>query len=312
MQKQKPAEKFVTLPSDAEQSTKRQRQEEIPREQSQPGLSASSFFSAADTSMHVPDPHVAKPARPFPPSEKTAFRNVRGPAEGNTVLMIAGVNNGNEIASWTKDQKTRHTAKQKELLNMDKFGVVEVVDGPPSQQVLWTRWVQQQRLDGSYKNANCGTEDLSRLSVLMQTSTQERQSSRLCEVFSPLLQSTEIQWHSEIVTVRFIDHQCRAIQNQCMWSQCLKYRWTLHKVWLRNTALQGLKISPQTWSIQSTDKINVMGFDQLVSEPSTYVKKRTQRQDESILLRHMDDVVGTAPEEHLTRWFLNTLRPIRF
>ena len=42
-----------------------------------------------------------------------------------------------------------------------------------------------------------------------------------------------------------------------------------------------------------------MGYDQLVSDPSTYVKKRTQRQDESVLLRHTDDVVGTAPEEHL-------------
>ena len=30
-QKPKPAEKFVTLPSDAEQSTKRQRQQDIPR-----------------------------------------------------------------------------------------------------------------------------------------------------------------------------------------------------------------------------------------------------------------------------------------
>ena len=39
------------------------------------------------------------------------------------------------------------------------------------------------------------------------------------------------------------------------------------KVWLRNKALQGLKISPRAWGIQSTDKINVMGFDQLVLEP---------------------------------------------
>ena len=38
-----------------------------------------------------------------------------------------------------------------------------------------------------------------------------------------------------------------------------------------------------------------MNFDDL----STYVKKRAQRSDDSILLRHMDDVVGTGPEEHL-------------
>ena len=34
---------------------------------------------------------------------------------------------------------------------MDEFGVVEVVDRPQSQQVLSTRWVSKQILDGSYK-----------------------------------------------------------------------------------------------------------------------------------------------------------------
>ena len=37
-------------------------------------------------------------------------------------------------------------------------------------------------------------EDLSRLSVLMRTSTQERQSSRLREIFSSVLHSTEFPW----------------------------------------------------------------------------------------------------------------------
>ena len=54
----------------------------------------------------------------------------------------------------------------------------------------------------------------------------------------------------------------------------------------------GLRLS------QSTKKINDMRFDQVVSDPSTYVKKRTQRHDDSILLRHLDDVVRRAPEEH--------------
>ena len=45
--------------------------------------------------------------------------------------------------------------------------------------------------------------------------------------------------------------------------------------------------------------MNDMSDDQLISDPSTYVKKRTQRSDDSILLRHMDDVVGTGPEEHI-------------
>ena len=41
-----------------------------------------------------------------------------------------------------------------------------------------------------------------------------------------------------------------------------------------------------------------MSHDQLIFDPSTYVKKRTQRSDDAILLRHMDDVVGTGREEH--------------
>ena len=70
------------------------------------------------------------------------------------------------------------------------------------------------------------------------------------------------------------------------------------KVWLCKKAVQGLKISPQAWCTTAQRK-STMGHDQLVSDPSTYVKKRTQRQNESILLRHTDDVDDTAPEEHL-------------
>ena len=60
------------------------------------------------------------------------------------------------------------------------------------------------------------------------------------------------------------------------------------KVWLCKKAFQGFKISPYD-----------MSHDQLIFDPSTYVKKRTQRSDDAILLRHMDDVVGTGREEHL-------------
>ena len=71
------------------------------------------------------------------------------------------------------------------------------------------------------------------------------------------------------------------------------------KVRLCKEAFQGLKISPQAWCIHSTEKINDMSYDQLTSDPSTYVKKRAQRSDDSIFLRHTDDVVGTRPDEHL-------------
>ena len=71
------------------------------------------------------------------------------------------------------------------------------------------------------------------------------------------------------------------------------------KAWLCKKAFQGLEISPQSWSIQSTQKINHMNYSQLISDLSTYVKKRAQRSDDSILLHHIDDVVGTGPEQHL-------------
>ena len=51
-------------------------------------------------------------------------------------------------------------------------------------------------------------------------------------------------------------------------------------------------------------KINDMNYSQLISDPSTNVKKRAQRSDDSILQCHMDDVVGTGPEEHLTSDFV--------
>ena len=50
-----------------------------------------------------------------------------------------------------------------------------------------------------------------------------------------------------------------------------------------------------TWCIHSTKKINDMSYNQWISDPSTYVDKRTQRSEDSILL----DVVGTGPDEHL-------------
>ena len=85
----------------------------------------------------------------------------------NTVLTITGVYNGNDIASWTEYQKTLHTAKQEEPLDIDKFRVVEVVDRPESPQVHSTRWVHKQWLDGSYK-CELTQEDSRRLSVMMQ------------------------------------------------------------------------------------------------------------------------------------------------
>ena len=51
--------------------------------------------------------------------------------------------------------------------------------------------------------------------------------------------------------------------------------------------------------IHSAQKISDMSYNQLISDPWTYVKKRTHRSEDSILLRLMDDVVGTGPDEQL-------------
>ena len=72
---------------------------------------------------------------------------------------------------------------------------------------------------------------------------------------------------------------------------------------LRKNAFQGRKISPQAWGIHSTQEINDVNYSQLISDPSTCVKKRAHLSSDSILLRHIDDVVGTGPEEHLTSDF---------
>ena len=131
-QKQKPVEKFVTLPSDAEQFNKTA----DPGGDSQRTISTTTisfFFScAADTPMHVLDPQVPRPARQLSPAEREdSIPKRQKPAEVNAVLMIAGVYNGNEIACWTEDQTALQTAEQKDLHNMDKFGVLDVVDKPP-------------------------------------------------------------------------------------------------------------------------------------------------------------------------------------
>ena len=140
-------------------------------------------------------------------------------------------------------------------------------------------------------------DDLSRLSVLMQIFMQERHSSRRCEVHSPLLQFTKIQLHLEIVKMLLLNHQCRANQNHCLWSQCRNHRWTLPK-FVSTRRLFKVSRFRHMLGVFAAQKINEMGVDQLVSDPSTYLKKRTQRQDDSVLLRHRDDVVGTGPEEH--------------
>ena len=73
---------------DAEQSTKRRRQEVTFQE---PQPTSSSSGTVADTSMQIPDPELPKPARSLSPAEKEdSIQKRQRPAMVNTVLAIAG------------------------------------------------------------------------------------------------------------------------------------------------------------------------------------------------------------------------------
>ena len=138
------SETATSTPDDTCRSTKRRRQEVTFQE---PLPTSSSVCAAAGPGSQVP-----KPARLLSPAEREdSIPKRQRPSEVNTVLALAAGDSRIEISTLTKDQKALHTAKVNELRNMDKFGVVEVVDRPQSQQVLSTRWVSKQRLDGSTK-----------------------------------------------------------------------------------------------------------------------------------------------------------------
>ena len=166
------------------------------------------------------------------------------------------------------------------------------------QQVLSTRWVSKQRLDGSYKvglvargfeqtvisdtDFYAGTPKLTTLRALLTIAAIHGNPVAFGDCHSACHQSP-MPIESEPVYVE------PAPEAQLGSS----------KVWLCKKAFQGLMISPQAWGTHSTQKINDMNYSQLISDPSKCVKKRAQRSDDSILLRHMDYVVGTRPEEHL-------------
>ena len=216
----------------------------------------------------------------------------------NTVLAIAGGDSRIEISTLTDDQKALHTANVNELLNMDKFGVVEVVDRPQSQEVHSTRWASKQRLDGSYKvrlvargfeqtvssdtGFYAGTPKLTTLRGLLTIAALHRNPVAFGDCHSAFQQSL-----------------MPSVSETVYLEPAPEAQLDSSKIWLCKKAFQGLKISPQAWGLHSTQKINDMSYNQLISDPSTYVKKRAQRSEDSILLRHVDDVVGTGPDEHL-------------
>ena len=90
--------------------------------------------------MQIADPQTPKLARPFSPADREdSIPKRQIPAEVNTLPAIAGAYNRNEIATLTDDQNALHTAKVNEI-DINKFGVVQVVDRPQSRQALSKRW----------------------------------------------------------------------------------------------------------------------------------------------------------------------------
>ena len=169
--------------------------------------------------MQSLDPQTPKPARPLSPGEgEDSIPKRQRPAEVNTVMAIAGGDSSIEISALTDDQSALRTAKVNELPNMDNFGVVEVVDRP-SQQVLSTRWVSKQTLDGSYK-----VRLVARGFEQTVSSDTDFHAGTPCAHFSRSLQFTETQLLLEIVT---INHRCQVNQNQCLWSQPRTHSWTI-------------------------------------------------------------------------------------
>ena len=217
----------------------------------------------------------------------------------NTVLAIAGGDSRIEISTLTDDQKALHTAKVNELLNMNKFGVVEVVDRPQSKQVLSnslgikteTGWI----LQGETCCTRIRTNGQFRYRLL-------RWNAKALDFACTSLTIAALHGNP----VAFGD--CRSAFHQSPLPSdsepvnvepAPEAQLDSSKVWLCKKAFRGLKVSPQAWRIHGTQKINDKSYNQLISDLSTVVKKCAQRSGASILLRHMDDVVGTGLEEHL-------------
>ena len=170
--------------------------------------------------------------------------------------------------------------------------MVEVVDRTQSQQVLSTR-VSKQRLDGSYK-------------VKLVARGLEQTVSSETDFYAWNVKAHDFA--RALLTIAAIRGNCFSAYHQSpmpIESEPLfvepapEAQLDSSKVWFCKKAFQRLKISPQAWCIHSTQRINDMNYNQLISDLSTCVKKRAQRSDDSILLRHMDDVVETGSEEHV-------------
>ena len=132
------SETATSTPDDTRQSTKRRRQEVTVQEPLPTSSSAGAAAgTATDSSMVIPGPQIPKTSTSVISrrEREDSIQKRHRPTEVNTVLALAGGGSRIEILTLTKDQKsTTHRESQR-----------------TSKQILSTRWVSKQRLDGSYK-----------------------------------------------------------------------------------------------------------------------------------------------------------------
>ena len=199
---------------------------------------------------------------------------------------------------WDEDER-KMSGKLKELQAVEEYRVVQVVDWPPH-TVLSTRWAGRQRLDGTWKmrivargfeqwlsgdeDFFAGTHRLAALRTMLTVAAITGNPVAFGDCHAAFYQSP-MPKDAPDVFVR-PPPEAEVPEGKC-W-KCLQ-------------AFQGLKASPKAWGDHSTEVlVREHQYRQLISDSAVYSKTGTQgKASDATLLRHMDDIGATGPEEAL-------------
>ena len=161
-----------------------------------------------------------------------------------------------------------HTAKVNELLNMDKIwcggGGRQTAIATGSLDTLGSK-TETGRI---IQSETCGTRICTNGQFRCRFPCKNAKAHDFARTSHNSCTSRKPSCFSEIVTVHFINHRCHVNQNQCV-EPAPEAVAGSSKVWFCKKAIERLKISPQDWSIHSTQKINDMSHNQLISDPLT-------------------------------------------
>ena len=122
------------------------------------------------------------------------------------MLTVAGVYNATVVAGWTGEQQAKHGATLEASRNVDKFGVVEVVDRPQKKTSPLDPLRARTAIGRYIQSATCARCFEQTVSPNADVFTLGLQNLPLYEVFSHYLQSTGIRSLSGIPTVVFANH----------------------------------------------------------------------------------------------------------